>query len=75
MDRFLMKMSMGHPSMDEEKAIPQRRKLRGKDNYDVEQIVELRRWLRCRRPWRWFTSIQQSLVAFQVVQRTRGPEN
>ncbi len=43
MDRFLMKMSMGYPSMDEEKAILQRRKLRGKDNYDVEQIVEPRK--------------------------------
>ena len=43
MDRFLMKMSMGYPSMDEEKAILQRRKLRAKDDYDVEQIVEPRK--------------------------------
>ena len=39
MDRFLMKMSMGYPSLEEEKAILQRRKLRAKDDYDVTQIV------------------------------------
>ena len=39
MDRFLMKMSMGYPNRQEEKAILQRRKLRGKDAHDVEQIT------------------------------------
>ena len=39
MDRFLMKMSMGYPDRQEEKAILQRRKLRGKDDYDIEQIT------------------------------------
>ena len=39
MDRFLMKMSMGYPDRQEEKAILQRRKLRGKDDYDIEQVT------------------------------------
>ena len=39
MDRFLMKMSMGYPNRQEEKAILQRRKLRGKDDHEVEQIT------------------------------------
>ena len=39
MDRFLMKMSMGYPDRSEEKAILARRKLRGKDNHDVEQVT------------------------------------
>ena len=39
MDRFLMKMSMGYPNRQEEKAILQRRKLRGKDEHDIEQIT------------------------------------
>ena len=39
MDRFLMKMSMGYPDRAEEKAILARRKLRGKDEHEVEQIT------------------------------------
>ena len=39
MDRFLMKMSMGYPDRAEEKAILARRKLRGKDGHDIEQIT------------------------------------
>ena len=39
MDRFLMKMSMGYPNRQEEKAILARRKMRGKDDHDVEQIT------------------------------------
>ena len=39
MDRFMMKMSMGYPDRQEEKSILQRRKLRGKDEYDIEQIT------------------------------------
>ncbi|NBP71845.1 MAG: MoxR family ATPase, partial [Alphaproteobacteria bacterium] len=39
MDRFLMKMSMGYPDRAEEKAILARRKLRGKDQHDVEQVT------------------------------------
>ena len=39
MDRFMMKMSMGYPDRQEEKSILQRRKLRGKDDYDIEPIT------------------------------------
>ena len=39
MDRFMMKMSMGYPARQEEKSILQRRKLRGKDDYDIEPIT------------------------------------
>ena len=39
MDRFMMKMSMGYPDRQEEKSILQRRKLRGKDDYDIEKIT------------------------------------
>ena len=39
MDRFLMKMSMGYPERAEEKAILARRKIRGKDDHDVEQVT------------------------------------
>ena len=39
MDRFLMKMSMGYPNRQEEKAILARRKMRGKDDHDVDQIT------------------------------------
>ena len=34
-----MKMSMGYPDRQEEKSILQRRKLRGKDDYDIEPIT------------------------------------
>ena len=39
MDRFMMKMSMGYPDRQEEKSILQRRKLRGRDDYDIEPIT------------------------------------
>ena len=39
LDRFMMKMSMGYPDRQEEKSILQRRKLRGKDDYDIEPIT------------------------------------
>jgi MoxR-like ATPase len=39
MDRFLMKMSMGYPNRQEEKAILQRRKLRGKDDHETQKIT------------------------------------
>ena len=39
MDRFMMKMSMGYPDRQEEKSILQRRKLRGKDDHDIETIT------------------------------------
>jgi len=73
MDRFLMKMSMGYPSMDEEKAILQRRKLRGKDNYDVEQIVEPRKVVAMQKALET-VHIDPGILGYivQVVQRTRA---
>ena len=43
MDRFMMKMSMGYPDRQEEKSILQRRKLRGKDDYDIEPITSTKK--------------------------------
>ena len=73
MDRFLMKMSMGYPSMDEEKAILQRRKLRGKDNYDVEQIVEPRKVVAMQKALET-VHIDPAILGYivQVVQKTRA---
>ena len=73
MDRFLMKMSMGYPSMDEEKAILQRRKLRGKDSYDVEQIVEPRKVVAMQKALET-VHIDPQILGYivQVVQRTRA---
>ena len=73
MDRFRMKMSMGYPSMDEEKAILQRRKLRGKDTYDVEQIVEPRKVVAMQKALET-VHIDPGILSYivQVVQRTRA---
>ena len=45
MDRFMMKMSMGYPDRQEEKSILQRRKLRGKDDYDIEPITSPKKFV------------------------------
>ena len=73
MDRFLMKMSMGYPSMDEEKAILQRRKLRAKDGYDVEQVVEPRKVVAMQKALET-VHIDPAILGYivQVVQRTRA---
>ncbi|HUR64080.1 MAG TPA: MoxR family ATPase [Candidatus Thermoplasmatota archaeon] len=39
MDRFLMKLSMGYPTKDEEVEIGKRRIARGKDDFDVAQVT------------------------------------
>jgi MoxR-like ATPase len=39
MDRFLMKLSMGYPTRDEEKEIGRRRIARGKDDFDVARVT------------------------------------
>ncbi|HEX2066208.1 MAG TPA: MoxR family ATPase [Candidatus Thermoplasmatota archaeon] len=39
MDRFLMKLSVGYPSKDEEVEIGKRRVSRGKDDFDVAQVT------------------------------------
>ena len=40
MDRFLMRLSMGYPSKEEEKEIVRRRIGRGKDDFDVNCVAE-----------------------------------
>src|SRR5688572_15894179 len=40
MDRFLMRLSMGYPTKDEEKEIVRRRIGRGKDDFDVTKVAE-----------------------------------
>lgn len=41
MDRFLMKLSMGYPTRDEEIEIGNRRIRRGKDGFDIAQVTTL----------------------------------
>ena len=40
MDRFLMKLSVGYPDLNEEKEIGRRRIARGKDDADVNQVTD-----------------------------------
>ncbi|HUR61049.1 MAG TPA: MoxR family ATPase [Candidatus Thermoplasmatota archaeon] len=40
MDRFLMRLSMGYPSKEEEKEIVRRRIGRGKDDFDVNTVAQ-----------------------------------
>jgi MoxR-like ATPase len=40
MDRFLMRLSMGYPTKDEEAEIARRRLQRGRDEFDVEQVTD-----------------------------------
>ncbi len=39
MDRFMMKLSMGYPTLDEEAEILSRRMKRGKDDFDVRSVT------------------------------------
>jgi len=73
MDRFLMKMSMGYPSLEEEKAILQRRKLRAKDDYDVTQIVEPKKVVAMQKALET-VHIDPAILGYivQIVQRTRS---
>ena len=73
MDRFLMKMSMGYPTLDEEKAILQRRKLRAKDEYDVEQVVEPRKVVAMQKALET-VHVDPAIMGYivQLVQQTRS---
>jgi len=72
MDRFLMKMSMGYPDRAEEKAILARRKLRGKDNHDVEQITSPKKVVAMQKALET-VHIDPAILSYivEVVQRTR----
>ena len=73
MDRFLMKMSMGYPDRQEEKAILQRRKLRGKDDYDIEQVTSPKKVVAMQKALET-VHIDPGILGYivQVVQRTRA---
>ena len=72
MDRFLMKIHMGYPTREEEKAILQRRKLRGKDDYDVEQVVGPRKVVAMQKALET-VHVDPAIMAYivELVQRTR----
>jgi len=72
MDRFLMKIHMGYPTREEEKAILQRRKLRGKDEYDVEQVVGPRKVVAMQKALET-VHVDPAIMSYivELVQRTR----
>ena len=72
MDRFLMKMSMGYPDRAEEKAILARRRLRGKDGHDVEQITSPKKVVAMQKALE-AVHIDPALLSYivEIVQRTR----
>jgi MoxR-like ATPase len=72
MDRFLMKMSMGYPDRSEEKAILARRKLRGKDDHDVQQITSPKKVVAMQKALET-VHIDPAILSYivEVVQRTR----
>ena len=72
MDRFLMKMSMGYPDRAEEKAILARRKLRGKDDHDVEQVTSPKKVVAMQKALET-VHIDPAILSYivEVVQRTR----
>ena len=72
MDRFLMKMSMGYPDRAEEKAILARRKLRGKDGHDVEQITSPKKVVAMQKALET-VHVDPAILSYivEMVQRTR----
>ena len=72
MDRFLMKMSMGYPNRQEEKAILARRKMRGKDDHDVEQITSPKKVVAMQKALEE-VHIDPAILSYivEVVQRSR----
>ena len=72
MDRFLMKMSMGYPDRAEEKAILARRKMRGKDEHDVERITSPKKVVAMQKALET-VHVDPAILSYivEVVQRTR----
>ena len=72
MDRFLMKISMGYPDRAEEKAILARRKLRGKDQHDVEQITSPKKVVAMQKALET-VHVDPAILSYivEIVQRTR----
>ena len=72
MDRFLLKMSMGYPDRAEEKAILARRKLRGKDGHDIEQITSPKKVVAMQKALET-VHVDPAILSYiiEIVQRTR----
>ena len=72
MDRFLMKLSMGYPERAEEKAILARRKIRGKDDHDVDQITSPKKVVAMQKALET-VHVDPAILSYivEVVQRTR----
>ena len=72
MDRFLMKMSMGYPERAEEKAILARRKIRGKDDHDVEQVTSPKKVVAMQKALET-VHVDPAILSYivELVQRTR----
>jgi MoxR-like ATPase len=72
LDRFMMKMSMGYPDRAEEKAILARRKLRGKDEHDVQQITSPKKVVAMQKALET-VHIDPAILSYivELVQRTR----
>ena len=72
MDRFLMKMSMGYPDRAEEKAILARRKLRGKDQHDVDQVTSPKKVVAMQKALET-VHVDPAILSYivEIVQRTR----
>ena len=71
LDRFMMKMSMGYPDRAE-KAILARRKLRGKDEHDVQQITSPKKVVAMQKALET-VHIDPAILSYivELVQRTR----
>ena len=67
-----MKMSMGYPDRAEEKAILARRKLRGKDGHDVEQITSPKKVVAMQKALE-AVHVDPAILSYivEVVQRSR----
>ena len=72
MDRFLMKMSLGYPERAEEKAILARRKIRGKDDHDVEQVTSPKKVVAMQKALET-VHVDPAILSYivELVQRTR----
>ena len=72
MDRFLMKMSMGYPNRAEEKAILARRKIRGKDDHDVDQVTSPKKVVAMQKALET-VHVDPAILSYivELVQRTR----
>jgi MoxR-like ATPase len=72
-DRFMMRISMGYPSLNEEKEIIDRRKDRGKDDFDINVIADTQKIVEMQKVVESVhvdDDIERYMV--EIVQATRG---